>query len=78
MIARFEKIIEERGRKEDTETIQYWKSTGIAEKGGYIQEKEFQVWLDWLEKSGELEKGQITLDDLYTNEFNPYKDELEK
>ena len=78
VIARFEKIIEERGRKEDTETIQYWKSTGIAEKGGYIQEKEFQVWLDWLEKSGELEKGQITLDDLYTNEFNPYKDELEK
>jgi len=78
VIARFEKIIQERGRKEDTETIQYWKSTGIAEKGAYIQEKEFQVWLDWLEKSGELEKGQITLDDLYTNEFNPYKDKLEK
>ncbi|MFJ8244359.1 ABC transporter substrate-binding protein [Peribacillus asahii] len=78
VIARFEKIIEERGRKEDTETIQYWKSTGIAEKGAYIQEKEFQVWLDWLEKSGELKEGPVELNDLYTNEFNPYKDELEK
>ena len=78
VIARFEKIIEERGRKEDTATIQYYKSTGIAEKGGYIQDKEFQVWLDWLEKNGDLKKDQITLDDLYTNEFNPYQDEIEK
>ncbi|HWL26828.1 MAG TPA: ABC transporter substrate-binding protein [Ureibacillus sp.] len=78
VIARFEKIIEERGRKEDKETIQYWKSTGIAEKGAYIQEKEFQVWLDWLEKSGGLKDGSLKLNDLYTNEFNPYKDELEK
>ncbi|WP_434167477.1 ABC transporter substrate-binding protein [Peribacillus frigoritolerans] len=76
VIARFESIIEKRGRKEDTETIQYWKSPGIAEKGGFIQEPEFQVWVDWLEKSGEFKKGQVKLDDLYTNEFNPYKDEL--
>lgn len=78
VIARYEKIIKERDREEDTETIQYWKSTGIAAKGGYIQESEFKVWLDWLEKSGELKKGQLKLEDLYTNEFNPYKEELEK
>jgi ABC-type nitrate/sulfonate/bicarbonate transport system substrate-binding protein len=78
VIARFESIIEKRDRKEDTETIQYWKSPGIAEKGGFIQESEFQVWVDWLEKSGEFKEGQVKLDDLYTNEFNPYKEEIEK
>ncbi|MBY0098376.1 ABC transporter substrate-binding protein [Mesobacillus maritimus] len=78
VIARFEKIIEERDRKEETETIQYFKSTGIAEKGGYIHEQEFQVWLDWLEKSGELKKEEISLDDLFMNEFNPYEVELKK
>jgi len=76
VIARFEKIIEERDRKEESETIQYYKSTGIAEKGGFIQEKEFQVWVDWLEKSGDLKKGEISLEDLYTNQFNPYEAEL--
>ncbi|WP_429992247.1 ABC transporter substrate-binding protein [Metabacillus fastidiosus] len=78
VIARFESIIEKRGREEDTETIQYWKSSGIAQKGGFIQESEFQVWVDWLEKSGEFKEGQVKLDDLYTNEFNPFKEELEK
>ncbi|WP_419182733.1 ABC transporter substrate-binding protein [Metabacillus fastidiosus] len=78
VISRFESIIEKRGREEDTETIQYWKSSGIAQKGGFIQESEFQVWVDWLEKSGEFKEGQVKLDDLYTNEFNPFKEELEK
>ncbi|MED4402428.1 ABC transporter substrate-binding protein [Metabacillus fastidiosus] len=78
VITRFESIIEKRGREEDTETIQYWKSSGIAQKGGFIQESEFQVWVDWLEKSGEFKEGQVKLDDLYTNEFNPFKEELEK
>ncbi|WP_407938594.1 ABC transporter substrate-binding protein [Niallia nealsonii] len=77
VIARFESIIEKRGRKEDTETIKYWKSPGIAEKGGYIKESEFKVWVDWLEKGGEFKNGQVKLDDLYTNEFNPYKQEIE-
>jgi ABC-type nitrate/sulfonate/bicarbonate transport system substrate-binding protein len=78
VIARFEKIIKERNRKEDTETIQYYKSTGIAEKGGYIQENEFQTWLDWLEENGDIKKGQVSLEDVYTNEFNPYQNEIEK
>ncbi|WP_430000194.1 ABC transporter substrate-binding protein [Metabacillus fastidiosus] len=78
VIARFESIIEKRGREEDTETIQYWKSSGIAQKGGFIQESEFQVWVDWLERNGEFKEGQVKLEDLYTNEFNPFKEELEK
>ncbi|WP_160723274.1 ABC transporter substrate-binding protein [Bacillus sp. USDA818B3_A] len=78
VIARYESIIEKRGRKEDTKTLQYWKSTGIAEKGGVIQEKEFSIWVDWLKKNGEFKDGEVKINDLYTNEFNPYKDELQK
>ena len=77
VIARFTSIIEKRDRKEDSETVQYWKSPGVAAKGGYIQESEFQVWMDWLEDNGEIKKGQVKLDDVYTNEFNPYTKELE-
>ena len=32
------------------DTLQYWKSTGIAGKGGVIQGKEFKIWVDWLRK----------------------------
>ncbi|MGE7603453.1 ABC transporter substrate-binding protein [Peribacillus sp. NPDC097675] len=77
VIARFTSIIEKRDRKEDSETVQYWKSPGVAAKGGYILESEFQVWMDWLEDNGEIKKGQVKLDDVYTNEFNPYTKELE-
>jgi hypothetical protein len=52
--------------------VSYWKSTGIAEPGGLITEREFQIWVDWLVKAGELKEGQIRLEDVYTNEFNPY------
>ncbi|WP_412762403.1 ABC transporter substrate-binding protein [Peribacillus simplex] len=76
VIARFKSIIEKRDRKEDSETVQYWKSPGVAEKGGYIKESEFQVWMDWLAENGEIKKGQVKLDDLYTNEFNPFTKEF--
>jgi ABC-type nitrate/sulfonate/bicarbonate transport system substrate-binding protein len=78
VIARYESIIKKRGRKEDTNTLQYWKSTGIAEKGGVIQEKEFKIWVDWLKKNGEFNDVKVKLSDLYTNEFNPYKGEIDK
>ncbi|MGY4645310.1 ABC transporter substrate-binding protein [Cellulomonas sp. URHB0016] len=70
--ARFTKIITERGRGESTDLIPVWKSTGIAGPGGVIAEDEISTWVDWLVREGELKKGQIELDDLYTNEFNPY------
>ncbi|MCP1144485.1 ABC transporter substrate-binding protein [Lysinibacillus endophyticus] len=72
VIAKFEEIVSGREGNETTENLKYWKSIGIAEEGGQIAEKEFQVWLDWLVESGDLEEGQVKLEDLYTNEFNPY------
>lgn len=72
VIAKMEEIVSSRKGNETIENLKYWKSTGIAEEGGVIAEKEFQVWIDWLVKNGELNEGQVKLEDLYTNEYNPY------
>ncbi|MFT5551646.1 MAG: ABC-type nitrate/sulfonate/bicarbonate transport system substrate-binding protein [Bradyrhizobium sp.] len=71
--ARFERIIAERKRNEDASSIKYWKSTGVASKGGVISDAELQVWIDWLVKDGLLKPGQIKASDTYTNEFNYYR-----
>lgn len=72
VIARFKKIITKRDSNETTENLKYWKGTGIAEKGGVITPQEYDVWIKWLVKNGELKEGQIKPEDLYTNEYNPY------
>ncbi|MES1186079.1 MAG: ABC transporter substrate-binding protein, partial [Myxococcales bacterium] len=73
VIARYTAIIQRRHRSEDASAIPYWRSTGIAEPGGVIRSSEFQVWLDWLVKSGQLAPGQVRITDLYSNEFNPFQ-----
>ena len=72
VIARFEAIIGKRKRNEGPEVVRYWQSVGIAEQGGLIQDREFQLWLDWLIKDGDLKAGQIKPSDVYTNTFNPF------
>jgi ABC-type nitrate/sulfonate/bicarbonate transport system substrate-binding protein len=71
VIAEYRKVIKARGRTEDDSQVQYWKSTGVAGTGGLIADREFQVWLDWLTKDGELKGKTVKLTDLFTNEFNP-------
>lgn len=78
VIARFKKIIKERNRNEDDSAIQYFKSTGVAAKGGVIQEKEFQIWIDWLESEGQIPKGKVKPPEFYTNEFNPFRETVKK
>lgn len=73
--ARFDKIIAARKRNEDNSTIKYWKSTGVAGKGGLVADQELQVWIDWLVKDGLLKPGQLRAAALYSNEFNPYRAE---
>lgn len=65
---------------ESTDKLKYFKSTGIAEEGGVIKENEFDIWIDWLEKNGELKEGQVKATDFYTNEYNEYakKDSSQK
>jgi ABC-type nitrate/sulfonate/bicarbonate transport system substrate-binding protein len=76
--ARFVRIIEGRKRAESAETIQYWKSTGVAGTGGVIKDSELQIWITWLVKDGLLKPGQVKPTDLYTNAFNPYANNAEK
>ncbi|MGX1073590.1 ABC-type nitrate/sulfonate/bicarbonate transport system substrate-binding protein [Bradyrhizobium elkanii] len=71
--ARFDRIITERKRNEDASSIKYWKSTGVASRGGVISDAELQVWIDWLVKDGLLKPGQIKASDTYTNEFNYFR-----
>jgi hypothetical protein len=54
VIAEFRKIVKSRGRNEDDSQPQFWKSTGVAGAGGLIADTEFQTWIDWLTKDGEL------------------------
>jgi ABC-type nitrate/sulfonate/bicarbonate transport system substrate-binding protein len=72
VVARFESIIARRGRPEDASSVKYWRSTGIAGQGGLISEREFGMWIDWLVKDGQLQKGQLQPKDVYSNELNPY------
>ena len=71
--ARFERIIADRKRNEDASPIKYWKSTGVATRGGVIGDGEIQIWVDWLVKDGLLKPNQLKAADTYTNEFNFYR-----
>lgn len=75
VVQRFRDILSRRARNEDDSLVQYWLSTGIAGKGGVMYEKEFQVWIDWLVKDGQLAPDQIRAQDLFTNQFNPFRAE---
>jgi ABC-type nitrate/sulfonate/bicarbonate transport system substrate-binding protein len=70
--ARFRDIIAKRGRNEDTGLVQYWRSYGVAGKGGVIAESDFATWVDWLNREGELKGKDVAAKDIYTNEFNPF------
>jgi ABC-type nitrate/sulfonate/bicarbonate transport system substrate-binding protein len=69
VIARFQEIVKKRGRSEDTSALQYFKSFGVAGKAGEIAESEFQTWIDWLDRAGELKKN-VKATDVFTNRYN--------
>ncbi|MFD8559573.1 ABC transporter substrate-binding protein [Streptosporangium canum] len=72
VVAKAKEIIAKRKRNEDTTAIEFWKSSGVANKGGVIDAREFQTWVDWLEREGEIKKGQVRAEDLFTNAYNPF------
>lgn len=72
VIARFLAIINKRRRNEDGAVLKYWRSYGVAGRGGLMSDRDFQVWIDWMVKDGELSKGQLSARDMYTNELNPF------
>jgi ABC-type nitrate/sulfonate/bicarbonate transport system substrate-binding protein len=73
IVVRFTSIIEKRGRNESTDTLQFWKSYGVAARGGVISDADFQTWVPWLKRSGAI-TSDLDVGSLYTNEFNGYRD----
>jgi ABC-type nitrate/sulfonate/bicarbonate transport system substrate-binding protein len=73
VVAEYAKIIKTRSRNEDDTQLRYWKSNGVAGKGGLIADREFSTWIDWLKNDGELKGRTVKLTDLYSNQFNPYR-----
>ncbi|ACU73168.1 twin-arginine translocation pathway signal [Catenulispora acidiphila DSM 44928] len=72
VVDRFTKIIKARGRNEDTSTLKYFKSYGIAGTGGVVAAKEFDTWITWLEQQGQIPKGKVKATDVYTNKYNSF------
>jgi ABC-type nitrate/sulfonate/bicarbonate transport system substrate-binding protein len=66
------KILTDSGREEGIGVVQLFKGHGIPTVGGWLRDEDFTIWLDWLETAGELRGGELELDDIFTNEFNPY------
>lgn len=70
VIARFRDILAKRGRNEDDSQLTFWKSYGVAGKGGTITDKDFTTWIEWLSSIGELKTKDLKPSDLYTNQYN--------
>lgn len=64
--------LREHGRAEQVPALDLWQGTGVSSPGGVIRDEDFSLWLDWLEAEGEVEPGSVDVEDIYTNEFNPY------
>jgi ABC-type nitrate/sulfonate/bicarbonate transport system substrate-binding protein len=56
----------------DPSILRYWHPPRGDVQGGVIKEKDFQVWIDWLVRDGQLKPGQVSARALYTNAGNPY------
>jgi ABC-type nitrate/sulfonate/bicarbonate transport system substrate-binding protein len=68
---------DEKGHPEIAETLVNWAgSNGVATKGGVIQDSDVTIWLSWLEDEGMVETGEISPEDVFTNEFNPFAEEV--
>lgn len=70
VIARLESIIQKRGRNEDASIVKYWRTFGVKESYGALNDPQFQRWITWLEREGTLKPNQLKVNDLYTNQFN--------
>jgi len=71
VIARMESIILKRKRNEDTSIVKHWTSATVGTPRGRLENKDFQIWIDWLVQDGQISRGQIQPADIYTNQFQP-------
>jgi len=72
---RLKQILAKRKRGEDPALAQHWHSVGIRSTGGVLSDADMRLWIDWLDREGDLHSTKLhKLSDLYTNEFNPYRE----
>jgi ABC-type nitrate/sulfonate/bicarbonate transport system substrate-binding protein len=72
VVRRFQDLIAKRKRTEDATAIRFWLSSGVAGHSGLLTSKDFQIWLDWMVKDGELGAGQVNASDVFNNRLNPF------
>jgi ABC-type nitrate/sulfonate/bicarbonate transport system substrate-binding protein len=70
VIAEFKSIISSRGRGESTQTLQYWKSSGLPGYGA-ISSTDFARWDAWLHDAGII-SARLDASSIYSNKFNTY------
>lgn len=68
-IERYRHIVHKRKRNEDTSVIEHWTGNGVSSPHGRLEDRDFDVWIDWLVRDGQVSPGQITAKDVYTNEY---------
>jgi ABC-type nitrate/sulfonate/bicarbonate transport system substrate-binding protein len=71
VVARFAQIIERRKRNEDVSLVKHWTGHGVASARGVLTDRDFQIWIDWLIRDGQIAPGQVKAADVYTNAFQP-------
>jgi ABC-type nitrate/sulfonate/bicarbonate transport system substrate-binding protein len=65
----------DQGRPDDAKALALWKGTGVATHAGLIRDKDFDLWLSWLESRGDVKTDALKASDIYTNKFNPFATE---
>jgi ABC-type nitrate/sulfonate/bicarbonate transport system substrate-binding protein len=71
VVDRMRAIIGKRGRNEDDSIVRYWTSTTIPSPRGVLRDADFQMWIDWLERDGQIDEGRLEPKEIFTNEFQP-------
>lgn len=71
VIARVRRIWSKTGHG-DPNILQYWHPGISAVPGGLLKERDFQIWIDWLVRDGQLKRDQLSAKALYSNAYNPF------
>jgi ABC-type nitrate/sulfonate/bicarbonate transport system substrate-binding protein len=59
-------------RSEEKQIYELWAGNGVATEGGVLDEKDFTIWLDWLDAEGEVDADSLDVSEIFTNDLNPY------
>lgn len=71
VIERMQRIVA-RTKHGDANLLRYWRAGQASLPGGLLAASDFQVWIDWLVRDGQLKRGQVSAETMYSNDGNPY------